>query len=52
MLFPQQVLGVDEETGFKTDTSVRINEEAYVPMKSTHFNLEKVLKPQQGDQEY
>ena len=47
-MFPQHILGVDEETGYKTDVSIRVNEEAFVPIRETHFNLEKVLKPTEG----
>lgn len=27
-MFPQHILGVDEETGLKTDISIRVNEQA------------------------
>jgi len=27
-IFPQHILGVDEETGLRTDTTVRVNEHA------------------------
>lgn len=51
-MFPQHILGVDEESGYKTDTTIRVNEEAYFPIRETHFNLEKVLKPTKGDEQF
>jgi len=27
-MFPQHILGVDEQTGLRTDVSVRVNEQA------------------------
>jgi len=51
-MFPQHILGVDEESGYRTDTSIRVNEEAYFPIQETHFNLEKILKPTKGVEEF
>jgi len=50
-MFPQQILGLDEETGLKTDITTRVNEQAFVPITETHFNLDKVLKPTDSEEE-